>query len=273
MGSTDLLQKKQITLQSEGWHLDDGSVYRMDALEFLTGIPGGVADLVFIDPPFNLGKKYGNRKSEDDQIPKNKYTSFLLDTLAQSVRILAEGGSLFVYHLPEWSIQLAGFLQQRLSFRHWIAISMKNGFARGEFLYPAHYSLLYFTKGEPAHFERPKLPLEKCRHCGKNIKDYGGYLDHVKDGVNASDVWDDLSPVRHSKYKNRVANELPIEMLRRIVTISGFPGGLLVDPFVGSGTSLVAAREVCMSFLANDRELSCCRVALERMNDDETHCL
>ncbi len=53
-------------------------------------------------------------------------------------------------------------LEQHLDFRHWIAISMKNGFVRGDHLYPAHYALLYYTKGKPESFNRPKVPKPIC---------------------------------------------------------------------------------------------------------------
>ena len=116
-------------------------------------------------------------------------------------------------------------------------------------------------------FCRPKIPPATCRHCGKVIKDYGGYWKNVEEGLNLSDVWDDLSPVRHKRNKNRTSNELPLALPRRIVEIAGEKGGLVVDPFAGAGTMLVAAREADMQFLACDREESCCAVIARRLGD------
>ena len=131
---------------------------------------------------------------------------------------------------------------------------MKNGFVRGEKLYPAHYALLYYTKGKPQTFTRPKIPALTCPHCSKYVRDYGGYKHLVQDGINLADIWDDLSPVRHKKHKNRSCNELPLEIPRRAVQISGPKGGLLVDPYAGSGTALLAAKEQGMRFVGCDRE-------------------
>jgi site-specific DNA-methyltransferase (adenine-specific) len=144
---------------------------------------------------------------------------------------------------------------------------MKNGFVRGNSLYPAHYALLYFTKGEPATFKRPKIAPARCRHCDGYIKDYGGYAQYIADGINLSDFWDDLSPVRHSKYKTRDANELPLEMLRRVVAISGNPGDFLLDPFAGSGTAAVAAQQAGMHFLAGDYDESNCEIIVQRLTN------
>jgi site-specific DNA-methyltransferase (adenine-specific) len=142
---------------------------------------------------------------------------------------------------------------------------MKNGFARGNRLYPAHYALLYYTKGEPTRFSRPKMPVPTCRHCKKYLKDYGGYKRFIDNGINLSDVWEDLSPVRHKKYKHRSSNELPIDIPLRVVEISGRHNGLFVDVFAGTGASIAAALRAKMRFIACDRENEYCAIIQERL--------
>jgi site-specific DNA-methyltransferase (adenine-specific) len=226
----------------------------MDALAFLRALRDGVADIVFLDPPFNLGKEYGPLALVEAADP-DVYEVFMRAVLKESARILAPGGALFLYHMPVWATRLAAYLDERLCFRHWIAVSMKNGFARGEHLYPAHYALLYYTKGAPARFARPKLAMRRCPHCGEVLKDYGGYRSIVDEkGINLSDVWDDLSPVRHSGVKLRTPNQLPPEITDRICAIAGNPACVLVDPFAGTGTSLVSAMRIGMGFVGNDIE-------------------
>ena len=70
--------------------------------------------------------------------------------------------------------------------------------------------------------------------------------------MNLSDFWDDLSPVRHVGRKHRVANELPPSLTDRVLDICGVEGSVLVDPFVGSGTSVVSAASRGIGFVAND---------------------
>ncbi len=98
-----------------------------------------------------------------------------------------------------------------------------------------------------------------------NAKDYGGYKQHVQEGINLSDVWEDLSPVRHSKYKTRKSNELPAELPRRVLEISGVPGGKFVDPFAGAGTTLLAARKKGMAFIAGDHDQENCDLTYQRL--------
>lgn len=251
-------------------HTPDGEVVCCDAIDLLYALRDETADVIFLDPPFNLGKQYGAKDKKADSLEEPEYLAFLTRILDRAVDVLKPGGALYLYHLPKWAFQFAGLLNQKLLFRHWIAVSMKSGFARGQLLYPAHYALLYFTKGLPVSFERPKIAPSKCRHCDQYIKDYGGYKQHVQDGINLSDVWDDLSPVRHRKYKNRKSNELPIELPRRVLAISGMHGGVFVDPFAGAGTTLLAARDRHMLFVAGDRDLESFNLAVQRLTAPRT---
>lgn len=224
----------------------------LDARELLATVKNETIDLVFLDPPFSLGKNYGIHGCLES-LDESEYESAMIEVLHESVRVLKPGGSLFLYHLPRWAMRLGPHVMDQLELRHWIAISMKNGFARGKFLYPAHYALLYLSKGQPRLFERPRHAAASCRHCGGYVKDYGGYTAIIEEkGVNLSDVWDDLSPVRHRANKHRVANELPETLTDRVVHMSGGSGAVLLDPFVGSGTSLVSAARHGMWFVAGD---------------------
>lgn len=198
-------------------------------------------DLVFADPPFNLGKTYSSKIN--DTLEERDYVGWSKRWITEAVRLLKPGGAFFLYNLPKWSLRLGEFLGNLLTFRHWIAINMTYRLPIQGRLYPSHYSLLYFVKGpKPAIFHPDRLPIETCRHCGGEKHDYGGYKNKMNPrGVNLSDVWDDIPPVRHSKYKRRKANELSLKLLDRVVAMASDPGSVVFDPFGGSGTTYVVA--------------------------------
>lgn len=230
-----------------------GKVICGDAIDVLRSIKSETAAVVFLDPPFNLGKKYSENDLKIDSKPKKEYIAWIKTIIEESARILISGGTLYMYHIPIWAMRFGTIIEQYLDFKHWIAISMKNGFVRGINLYPAHYSLLMFTKGIPKFFTRPKIKPKICRHCKKYIKDYGGYLSIIESkGINLSDYWDDIYPVRHSNKKNRNANELSELLLDRIIEISGKEDQLYVDPFAGAGTGVIAAIRKKMKFICCD---------------------
>lgn len=246
-----------------------GFLTRGDALTFSQALRTETADIVFVDPPFNLGKEYGVARWLENSDP-DAYEFYMKKLLREAVRVLKPGGALFIYHLPYWASRFSQELLGQLKFRHWIAIAMKNGFVRGKNLYPAHYALLYYTKGEPARFTRPRLKPQVCRHCQRLVKDYGGYTSIIRrKGINLSDFWEDLSPVRHKARKHWQANQLPLGLTDRVVGIAGSRGRILVDPFVGTGTSLVSAVKAGMFFIGNDiscRSLKICITRLKALN-------
>lgn len=216
-----------------------GALFGDDCMAVLPAIRDAVVDTLFADPPFNLGKQYG--KNTDDAIPDPRYLEWCRAWLKECVRITKPGGAVFVYNLPKWNVLLGAYLTELgMQFRHWIAIEISSGLPIPGRLHPSHYSLLYYTKGKPKTFRRIRTPILTCRHCGGEVKDYGGhrYAMNPK-GVTLKDVWTDVPPVRHWKFKSkdRRANALSTKILDRVVEMSTVPGDLVVDPFGGSGTT------------------------------------
>ena len=218
---------------------DLGVLVAGDCLEILPRIRDGVVDCVFADPPFNLNKEYG--ESTNDARSADEYVAWCRSWIDECVRVLAPGGALFLYNLPKWNVLLGAHLDALgMEFRHWIAVSMSASLPIRGRLHPSHYSLLYTTKGKPRTFHRIRTPIEVCRHCDGEIKDYGGHRAAMNpDGVTLKDVWTDIPPVRHRKFKStgRKANALSTKLLDRVVEMSTDPGDLVLDPFGGSGTT------------------------------------
>ena len=245
-----------------------GKLYEADCLSILPRIPSGCVDLVFADPPFNLGKDYNSKFN--DAVPEQNYISWCEKWLDELVRVLRPGGALFLFNLPKWNLPLGAFLGRKLTFRHWISVDIKYSLPIPKRLYPSHYSLLYFIKGDkPAIFHPDRLPIKTCTHCGKEANDYGGYKDKMNPaGVNLTDVWYDIPPVRHAKYKKRKANELSLKLLDRVVSMASDPGSLVLDPFGGSGTTFVAAELLGRNWIGIELESSAIVERFENINED-----
>lgn len=241
-----------------------GELYNNDCLEILPLLKSESFDCIFADPPFNIGKYYG--KNVNDRRAEADYLIWTEKWLNECVRLLKEGGSLFIYNIPKWNIYTAHYLSQYLNFRHWVTVDYKATLPIPGKLYTSHYSLLYFTKGKPNKFMRPKIPVATCRNCGKTIKDYGGYAKfiHHNGGINLSDVWTDISPIRHKKYKNWESNELPEKILERVLEIATIKGDLILDPFGGSGTTYAVAEKFGRKWVGC--EIEDCQYIINRLN-------
>jgi site-specific DNA-methyltransferase (adenine-specific) len=222
-----------------------GALFAADCMALLPHVRNEIVDTVFADPPFNLGKEYGENCR--DLRPDEEYLKWCKQWVAECVRTIKPGGAFFVYNLPKWNILLGAYLSELgMDFRHWIAIEISACLPISGRLHPSHYSLLYYTKGKPKTFRRIRTPIQICRHCGGEIKDYGGHRDAMNPkGVNLKDVWTDIPPVRHWKFKSkdRKANALSTKTLDRVIEMSTVPGDLVLDPFGGSGTTFAVCEK------------------------------
>jgi site-specific DNA-methyltransferase (adenine-specific) len=248
-----------------------GEVHQVDCFRLLAEVDSTSVDLAFADPPFNLGKQYSS--NINDAIATHEYLAWCKSWLNEMIRVLKPGGSLFVWNLPKWNVPLAAYLTEYLTFRHWIAVDIKYSLPISGRLYPSHYSLLYFVKGaRPTIFHPDRLPVPCCRHCGGELRDYGGYKDKMNPkGVNISDVWTDIPPVRHAKYKKRQANGLSLKLMDRILAMASDPGSLVLDPFAGSGTTLVAAELTQRRWIGSELDCSSIVERFDALDADRDH--
>lgn len=243
-----------------------GVVYNTDCMIVLPQINDATIDTIFADPPFNLAKQYGEKVN--DNLSEHTYLFWCRSWLRECVRILKPGGSLFVYNLPKWNVLLGAFLSDEgLSFRHWIAVNIKLSLPIPGRLYPSHYSLLYYTKGKPKTFRKIRTPIQICRHCSREVKDYGGHRGAMNpNGVNLTDVWDDIPPVRHRKFKSdkRTQNQLSTKLVNRVVQMSTHEGDVVLDPFGGSGTTYDVCERSNRYWIGVEKES--CDAIVERLS-------
>jgi site-specific DNA-methyltransferase (adenine-specific) len=251
-----------------------GQLFQADCNELLSSIATESIATFFADPPFNLNKQYGPEST--DSVSETHYLAWSQTWLLEAIRTLVPGGALFVYNLPKWLMPLGAFLaaQPKMTFKHWIAIEKAHSLPIPNRLSTSHYGMLYFIKGDrPRVFDRDavRIPIKTCRHCGKDIKDYGGHKKYLnKKGLNLGDVWTDIPPVRHRKYKYRGANELAPILLERIVRLTTKPGDLVCDPFAGGGTTAYIAEKFGRPWITGD--IGNCEPARLRLTDLANGC-
>ena len=227
-----------------------GKVHNKDCLELMRSIAPNSINMIFADPPFNLNKKYNTYK---DNLDFFKYMEWTKIWLRECSRILRNDGSLFLYNIPKLLTYTTPILNDLLEFRHWITWNA-NGQPLGKTLQPAHYGILFYTKTKDSKYYNVRAPHPKCRKCDSYLKDYGG-KEHLRHpfGYQISDVWGDIHRVRHnSKRVPKHPCQLPVHLIERLLLMSTDEGDIIFDPFCGSGSAAVAAKQMGRRYIGTE---------------------
>lgn len=220
-----------------------------DCLKIMKKIPDGTIDVTFADPPFNLKKSY-NRYNDKRSV--EEYLSWCKEWLKEMVRVTKDTGAIFVHNIPKWLIYFASYLNEIAIFKHWIAWDAM-GVPLGKTLLPNHYGILYYIKSKEYKFYDIRGLHKRCRVCNYVLKDYGGKKDQMHQfGPIGSDVWTDIHRIRHRKRRDEHPCQLPIHLLERLLLMTTDEGDIVLDPFVGTGTTAIAAKKLGRQFIGID---------------------
>ncbi|MCI0488366.1 MAG: site-specific DNA-methyltransferase [Blastocatellia bacterium] len=254
-------------------------LHRAPCLDVMKQIPSETVDLAFADPPFNLTKGYNGYSDDRDA---SDYTGWCKRWLIEYERVLKPGGALVVLNLPRWAVWLADFLSRSgdMFLQNWIvwnSLPEPKGI-----LMPAHYALLYFTKGERAAtfnyhsmengwepFDEAVFPPDRAdvcqrRSCIRKRRASG----HVWRG-ELTDVWHDIHRVRRPAHSSRLPKihpcETPERLIDRITRLTTDANDLVLDCFAGTGATPFVAKRLGRRFIAVEQDPGYLRAAERKM--------
>jgi DNA modification methylase len=209
-----------------------------DCVDILRKAQEPFADLVFADPPFNIGYKYDKYH---DSRASEKYLAWTRDWIGQCVRVLKPEGSIYIAIGDEYAAHIKLILEDehKLSLRNWIiwhytfGQQTKTKFAR------SHTHILYFVK-DAKHFTFNDDLVRVISDRQKKYRDKRAYPA----GKIPDDVWNEY-PRICGTFSERTGHpcQMPESLLARIIRVSSHEGDWVLDPFCGSGvTATVAAK-------------------------------
>jgi DNA modification methylase len=197
-----------------------------DSIQIMGSFPDHSFALVVADPPYNLGKDYGNNR---DLRAWRDYETFTRDWLQQAIRVLHPTGSIYVFMGVRFIARLFLMLEEEfgLYFNGWITWHYTQGVGRKIGFSPRHEDILFFTRSPQFTFN-----LDETRIPQK----YYRFRNNMA-GANPGDVWQ-FSHVHYCSAERREhPTQKPEALIERIVRASSNPGDAVLDPFVGSGTT------------------------------------
>lgn len=263
-----------------------------DCLEVARGLAAESVDLVYVDPPFFTQKTHSlvtrdrttTFQFSDEWKSRTEYVEFLRVRLKEFRRVLKSTGSLFFqcdtnasHHIRCLLDEVFGETMFRSEiiwhYRRW-SNSQRNPL-------PSHQTIFFYSKTDDYRYHQlfddysPSTNVDQILQRrqrdghGKSVyaRDESGNVVHDghKKGVPIADVWD--IPLLNPKAKERVGypTQKPILLLERIIALVTSPGDLVLDPFSGSGTTLVAAELLGRNSMGIDVSVEAVDLARQRL--------
>jgi DNA modification methylase len=222
-------------------------VHEADCIEWLAAQPEAFADLIFADPPFNIGYQYDvyeDRKAYDD------YHAWTERWMAACCRALKPTGTFWIAIGDEYAaeVRLLG-RKLDLTLRNWVVWyytfgqNTKHKFAR------SHAHLFYFVK-DPASFTFNDKAVRVFSDRQREYRDKRANPD----GKIPDDTWPEFSRVcgTFGEREGWHPCQMPETVLARIVRATSRVGDVVFDPFAGSGTTLAAAKRLARRFVGTE---------------------
>jgi len=233
-----------------------------DALEELKIINSESIDLIITDPPFNIGKKYGKYK---DNLKKEDYIDWCKKWLKECIRVLKNGGALYLFNYPENNAYLVPFLDKYLTFKRWMTwhYPTNTGISPTNYTRSQH-SILFYIKGDkPKIFNKKDIAVPYKNPTDKRIRKL---LKNGSPGRAPYDVFHFNIVKNVSKDKTPHPCQIPRNLIKIFIKASSNSGDIILDPFGGSFTTSAAAKELGRNSISIEINPEYCKIGEKRLN-------
>lgn len=237
----------------------NGCLYTGDSLKWLRSLKARSVDLVFADPPYNL-----NKAEWDNFASQEKYIQWSVQWIEQAARVLKDGGSMFVCGYSEILADIKHPAAKFFKSCRWLIWHYKNKANLGNDWGRSHESIIHFRKSAKARLnvdsiripygahtlKYPSHPQAETSQYGKGKRRENWTPNPL--GAKPKDVIDIPTTCNGMGEKTPHPTQKPEELVRKFVLSSSQIGDVVLDPFSGSGTTVVVAEQLKRKWLGCD---------------------
>ncbi len=275
--------------------METGAIYEGDNLEIMSKFPDKSVDLIYADPPFYSGKPYEviwedapEKRAFEDRWSGGiqHYVSWMEPRLTECRRILKDTGSMFLHcdtHANAYLRILMNKIFGGSRMINEIIWCYETG-GRATKFYPSKHDTIFWyskTKDYNFYYDQVAIPRDtSTMHEGiytdengkkyqrniKNGKEYRYYLDK---GTLPNDWWTDIQALNPSaKERLGYPTQKPVALLERIIKTASKKEDIILDPFCGCGTTLVASQKLHRKWIGIDISATACKLMQKRLKKD-----
>lgn len=270
MKTSEFIKAKKI-LGTPAYENEGAAIYRQDCIEGMKALPEKIANLTVTSPPYNIGKEY------ESLIETSDYIEWCVQWMKEIYRVTADDGA-FWLNVGYFEVKNKGlavpipyllwdktefYLLQEVIWNYAAGVACKSRFS------PRNEKLLWYVKNQQQYtfnLDDVRDPNVKYPNQKKN-----GKLKCNPLGKNPSDVWQIAKVTsgadRSSKERTPHPAQFPTEMIERIIKSSSNQCDLVIDPFMGSGSTAVAAIENGRNVIGFEIEDKYVKIIAERIEN------
>ena len=265
----------KFSLQHHNFSLDNKIIWQ-DTFYALRYIPDEFADLIIVDPPYNLTKSFGNRTFR--QMNMSDYCKWLDKWLSKLSRIMKPNASLYICSDWRSSIAIPQVACRYFNLRNRISWEREKGRAASNNWKNCLEDIWFFTKSDTYTFNLNDVKVEKRvlapYRANGQPKDWQEKNGQKVRYTAPSNIWTDITIPFWSMVENTEhPTQKPEKLIAKLILASSNVGDMVFDPFVGSGTTAVVAKKLGRRFLGIERERRYVALSLKRLDaaeDDKT---
>jgi len=251
-----------------------GEILIGDAIAWLRSLKAESVDLVFADPPYNI------KKAEWDSFESQEtYVRWSLEWIEQAARVLKPTGTLYICGFSEILADLKLPAARFFAGCKWLIWHYKNKANLGSDWGRSHESILHFRKSRQFTFnvdpvrlpygnhtlKYPEHPQAESSQYGKSSNSKNRLWQPHPLGAKPRDVIEIPTTCNGMHEKTPHPTQKPEELLRKVILASSNANDLVIDPFLGSGTTIVVAEQLGRKWKGCDISLEYCQWAADRI--------
>ncbi|OPX27495.1 MAG: site-specific DNA-methyltransferase [Campylobacteraceae bacterium 4484_166] len=250
-------------------------IYNLDVFDFFDNVDNASIDLIVTDPPYNLKKaKWDTFKSNES------FFNWTYDWIDKAIDKLKPNGSLYIFNTPFNSSFIFQYLLSRgMVFQNWITWDKRDGMGAAKRKFSnGQETILFFTKSKnhTFNFDDIRVPYDSTNRIAhaaqKGILKNGKRWYPNEKGKLCGEVWH-FSSQRHKEKINGKTMKLPHltpkphDMIERIIKASSNKNDIVMDCFMGSGTTAIVAKKLDRVYIGCEKDETYYNLSLERLTN------
>ncbi len=254
---------------------ENNVLYEGDSIKWLKSIESETIDLIFADPPYNIKKAYWDKFESQE-----KYIQWSMKWVEEAARVLKKTGTLYICGFSEILADLKHPSMKYFKGCKWLVWYYKNKANLGKDWGRSHESILHLRKSKifTVNIDNVRIPygrhtLKYPSHPQAETSQYGNggkrkdvWTPHPL-GAKSKDVLEVPTTCNGMGEKTPHPTQKPEELLRKLILASSNQHDLVLDPFSGSGTTLVVAEQLGRRWLGCDLSHKYNEWAIERLEN------